>query len=215
MIFELLNWIVESILLLVESSGYAGIFVGMVIESSFIPFPSEVILIPAGALISQGEFSFFLVLIVSILGSIIGALINYALALFIGRNAINLLVSKYGKFFFITKKGLDKSEKLFNKYGNISTLIGRLIPGVRQLISLPAGFFRMKLTPFIALTAIGSGIWTCILLSIGYYFNEIPMEVWEQNSFILYIISFLICLIILVGYLIIRQKKKQDGCYLS
>lgn len=207
MIFEFLTWFIERVLFFVESSGYLGIFVGMAVESSFIPFPSEIVLIPAGMLIAKGEFSFFLVLVASILGSLAGALVNYALALLIGRNAVNVLVSKYGKFFFISKKGIDNSEKFFNKYGNISTLIGRLVPGVRQLISLPAGFFRMKLNPFIAYTAIGSGIWTCILLSIGYFFNGIPLEVWKQNQFLIYLISLLACLIILTGYLIIRQKK--------
>ncbi len=208
MIFELLYLLTEKIVLLIGKLGYFGIFIGMTIESSFFPFPSEIILIPAGVLISKGEFSFFLVLLASILGSLLGALINYSIALIIGRNAVEALVSKYGKFFFISKKGLLHSEKTFKKYGNISTLIGRLIPAVRQLISLPAGFFKMRLDYFLLFTALGAGIWTCFLLGVGYFFNEVSMQIWKENSLLFYASSFLLCMIVLVGYLILKQKNK-------
>jgi len=207
MIIEFFYTLLDSILLLVGKMGYLGIFIGMTLESTFLPIPSEIILIPAGVLVAKGEFSFFMVLIASILGSMLGALINYTLAFFIGRSAVDILISKYGKFFFVTKKGLAHSEKLFNGYGGISTFIGRLLPGVRHLISVPAGFFKMKLGPFLFFTALGSGIWTCVLLAIGYFFNELPLEFWRQNSFIFYILSFLICMIILTVYLIMRKKK--------
>ena len=209
MILELFYTLIGNILLLVEKLGYIGIFIGMTLESTFFPLPSELILIPAGVLVAKGEFSFFLVLIASVLGSMLGALINYSLAFFIGRSAMDVLVSKYGKFFLVTKKGLARSEKLFNGYGEISTFMGRLIPGVRHLISIPAGFFKMKLSSFLFFTCIGSGIWTCILLSIGYFFNEIPLDTWRQNSFIFYIISFLMCIIILIIYLVVLRNKRH------
>jgi len=207
MIFELFYNFIEDFILLIGKLGYLGIFLGMTIESTFLPLPSEVILIPAGVLVAKGEFSFFLVLIASVLGSVLGALINYSIALFLGRTAVDVLVDKYGKFFFLTKKRLAHSEKIFEGYGEISTFIGRLIPGVRHLISIPAGFFKMKLSSFILFTALGSGIWTCVLLAIGYFFNGIPLETWMQSSFIFYLISFLICIIVLIVYLIMRQKK--------
>jgi len=207
MILDFLYVFIENIVLLVGKMGYIGIFIGMMLESTFLPIPSELILIPAGVLVAKGEFSFFIVLIVSVLGSMLGALINYTLAFFIGRSAVDILVSKYGKFFFITKKRLAHSEKLFNGYGGISTFIGRLLPGVRHLISIPAGFFKMRLSSFLFFTAVGSGIWTCVLLSIGYFFNEIPIDFWKQNSFIFYILSFLICMVIIITYLIKRKKK--------
>jgi membrane protein DedA with SNARE-associated domain len=207
MIFELFYNFIEDFILLIGKLGYLGIFLGMTIESTFLPLPSEVILIPAGVLVAKGEFSFFLVLIASVLGSVLGALINYSIALFLGRTAVDALVDKYGKFFFLTKKRLAHSEKIFEGYGEISTFIGRLIPGVRHLISIPAGFFKMKLSSFILFTALGSGIWTCVLLAIGYFFNGIPLETWMQSSFIFYLISFLICIIVLIVYLIMRQKK--------
>jgi membrane protein DedA with SNARE-associated domain len=207
MIFELFYNFIEDFILLIGKLGYLGIFLGMTIESTFLPLPSEVILIPAGVLVAKGEFSFFLVLIASVLGSVLGALINYSIALFLGRTAVDVLVDKYGKFFFLTKKRLAHSEKIFEGYGEISTFIGRLIPGVRHLISIPAGFFKMKLSSFILFTALGSGIWTCVLLAIGYFFNEIPLETWTQSSFTFYLISFLICIIVLIVYLIMRKKK--------
>jgi len=207
MIFELFYNFIEDFILLIGKLGYLGIFLGMTIESTFLPLPSEVILIPAGVLVAKGEFSFFLVLIASVLGSVLGALINYSIALFLGRTAVDALVDKYGKFFFLTKKRLAHSEKIFEGYGEISTFIGRLIPGVRHLISIPAGFFKMKLSSFILFTALGSGIWTCVLLAIGYFFNEIPLETWTQSSFTFYLISFLICIIVLIVYLIMRKKK--------
>jgi len=215
MILEIFYTFTNNFVLLVGKLGYLGIFIGMTIESTFFPLPSEIILIPAGVLIAKGELSFFLVLIVSVLGSVLGALINYTLAFFVGRTAVDALVSKYGKFFFVTKKGLARSEKLFDGYGEISTFMGRLIPGVRHLISIPAGFFKMRLSSFFFFTAIGSGVWTCVLLSIGYFFNEIPLEIWKQNSFIFYLISFLICIIALIIYVIMRGKKKHEFRFAS
>jgi membrane protein DedA with SNARE-associated domain len=209
MILEIFSPIIRYILFAIGKIGYLGIFLGMTIESTFFPLPSELILIPAGVLVAKGELSFFLVLLASVLGSTLGAFINYTIAFFIGRSAVDALVSKYGKLFFITKKGLARSDNLFNGYGEISTFIGRLIPGFRHLISLPAGFFKMRMDSFLFFTALGSGIWTCILLAVGYFFNEIPLGVWSQNSFIFYLISFLFCVIFLIIYLIIRQKKKQ------
>jgi membrane protein DedA with SNARE-associated domain len=211
MIFEFFSNFIGNFIGFIGKIGYLGIFIGMTLESTFFPLPSEIILIPAGVLIAKGEFSFFLLLLASVLGSVLGALINYSIALFVGRTAIDALVENYGKFFFVTKKGLARSEKFFDGYGEISTFIGRLLPGVRHLISIPAGFFRMKLSSFILFTALGSGIWTCILLAIGYFFNEISLETWTENSFILYLISFLICIIALIIYLVINQKKRRES----
>lgn len=209
MIFEFIYSLIDKIVFLVGKLGYLGIFIGMALESTFLPVPSEIILIPAGVLIAKSEFSFFPVLAVSVLGSLLGAFINYCLALFVGRSATDILISKYGNFFFVTKKSMARSEKLFNKYGGISTFTGRLIPGVRHLISIPAGFFKMNLKSFFFFTAAGAGVWTCVLLAIGYFFNDIPLDFWQQNSFLFYLISFLLCLIVLIIYLIIRQKKQS------
>jgi membrane protein DedA with SNARE-associated domain len=207
MIFDFFSVFVENILLFIHKVGYFGIFLGMTLESTFIPIPSEMILIPAGVLIAEGKLYFFPVFVASILGSLAGALINYALAFFVGRASIEVLVSKYGKFFFISKKNLEKSENFFKKYGNISTFLGRLIPGARHLISIPAGFFKMDIKSFLFFTAVGSGIWSCILIAIGFFFKEISFNIISQNSIILYLVSFAFCILAIIAYSILKQKK--------
>ena len=121
MISNLISLIVENILLFIKDLGYLRIFLGMVVESSFFPFPSELILIPAGALVARGELNFILVLVIGIFGSLIGALINYFLAFSLGRKTIDFLVTKYGKVFLINKKRLSKIDNYFGKYGEITT----------------------------------------------------------------------------------------------
>ena len=148
--------------------GYLGIFIMMAIESSFIPFPSEIVLIPAGYLASQGEMSIAFILLSALSGSLVGAFINYYLALTLGRK----ILLKYGKYFFVKPETLQKMEEFFAQHGHISTFTGRLIPGVRQLISIPAGLARMNLGEFALYSAIGAGIWAVVLTLLGYYLGE-------------------------------------------
>ena len=166
--------IVNFILNLVEQWGYAGIFVMMFLESTFFPFPSEVAMIPAGYLAFQGKMDIWLAILAGLGGSLAGALFNYFLALTLGRK----LLIKYGKYVFIKEETIDKLETFFKTHGHISTFTGRLIPGIRQLISLPAGLSRMNIAEFSAYTALGAGIWASILAALGYYAgaNE---EIWK------------------------------------
>ncbi|MCB5251120.1 MAG: DedA family protein [Candidatus Cloacimonetes bacterium] len=153
--------------------GYTGIIVLMTIESSFIPFPSEIVIPPAAYLASKGEMNLVLVILAGVFGSIIGALINYFLAVWLGRALIYKLAdTKLVHIMMIDREKIEKSEEYFNKYGNMSTFIGRLIPAVRQLISIPAGLARMDLKKFIFFTTLGAGIWNIILALLGYYFGE-------------------------------------------
>lgn len=204
---ELLHNLIGIILAIIENLGYIGIFIGMTIESSFFPFPSEVILIPAGALASQGKMSIFLIFIASLMGSILGALINYFLALTLGRPLVEILFDKYGKYLFLKKSQLHKSDIYFSKHGEITTFVGRLIPVIRQLISLPAGFSKMNLPKFIFYTSLGAGIWSLILIYVGYFFGS-NTEWFSKNSTIFTILMLLFSLILILFYLLKKKRIK-------
>lgn len=204
MIGSFLSQISQEILNLIAKLGYLGIFLGMTVESSFIPFPSEIILIPAGALISKGQMSLVPVFLAGLMGSLVGAAINYSIALFLGRDVIDAIISKYGKFLLLNKKKLKSYDDFFRKHGEITTFIGRLIPGVRQIISLPAGFARMNFFKFMSYTALGAGIWTLILILLGYFFHS-------NYEFILRNIEVLVSLIsllIVISYWVSKKRHR-------
>lgn len=164
MLADLAQWLVHNIL----DMGYMGIFLLMMIESSFIPFPSEIVLIPAGYLAQQGEMNISLIFLAAFTGSLVGAFINYFLAFFVGRH----LLMRFGKYIFISNTAMEKMEAFFQAHGPISTFTGRLIPGIRQLISIPAGLSKMPLLPFTLYTALGAGIWSMVLILLGYILGE-------------------------------------------
>ncbi len=208
MIHELLSQFIQILLSIIDGLGYIGIFLGMTIESSFVPFPSELILIPAGALVAQHKMNFLLVFLAGVLGSILGALINYFLALLLGRTTIDFLVDKYGKFLLISQKKLRRADIYFEKHGELTTFIGRLIPVIRQLISLPAGFSKMSLKKFCAFTALGAGLWSAILIYIGYFFGN-NTDLISSNMNLITFILLIISLIILVIYILSKKRKKN------
>ncbi len=148
--------------------GYTGIFIMMAVESSFIPFPSEIVMVPAGYLAYKGEMSLFLVLFAGFAGSMVGAWVNYVLAMSLGRR----FLYRYGKYFFMQPKTLNKMEGFFKTHGAVSTFSGRLIPGIRQLISIPAGLSRMSFGLFSFYTFLGAGLWSSALVFLGYYMGE-------------------------------------------
>ncbi len=184
---EIANFIVQSI----GDIGYLGIFFLMFLESSFFPFPSEIIMIPAGYLAFTGEMNIYIVFITGVLGSLFGALFNYFLAIKYGR----AFLIKYGNKFFFKETTLNKLEDFFNKHGEISTFNGRLIPGVRQYISFPAGLSQMNITKFSIYTSLGASIWMIVLLAIGYIIgdNQALVENYLKNATIIAIsvVSFL------------------------
>lgn len=208
MVLESLSQLTIFFLEIISQFGYLGVFIGMAIESSFFPFPSEIILVPAGALVARGEMNFILVFLAGLFGTLIGATLNYLLALFLGRTAVDFLVQKYGKFFFISEKKLRKADNYFEKHGEVITFVGRLIPGVRQLISLSAGFARMNFFKFVLFTALGAGIWTLILIYLGYFFgNNIELITLNLNITILFLLIF--SAIILIIYFLWKKKNKN------
>jgi len=155
------------------------IFLFMAVESSFIPFPSEVVMIPAGFLVQRYPLptgnhvlDLILVFLAGLAGSMAGAYVNYYLSSWIGRPFLH----KYGKYFFLKEAALDRAEEIFRKYGDMATFVCRLLPAIRQLISIPAGLSHMNLIRFSCFTALGAGIWTAILTGIGYYFGHLASD---------------------------------------
>lgn len=183
--------------------GYLGIFLLMAVESSFIPFPSEIVLVPAGYLASQGQMSLSYIMASALGGSLVGAFINYYLALTLGRK----ILQKYGKYFFISENALLKMEEYFNKHGHISTFTGRLIPGIRQLISIPAGLAKMSIVEFSLFTALGAGIWALILTLLGYFVGANQELI---DSYLKEITIGVVALIVVIIFIYYRYQKKKD-----
>ena len=163
----MIETIVAAILHVVESLGYLGIFLMTTLESTFLPIPSEITMIPAGYLIYQGKMEAVPVFILSVAGTLTGALINYWIAYHYGRK----LLVKHPKIFMMSEEKLAKMESFFIKHGSISIFMGRLVFGVRHYISFPAGLAKMDLKKFILYTTLGGSIWTATLLGLGFAFG--------------------------------------------
>jgi len=164
MLERFIDWLLKTLLDL----GYPGIIALMAMESSILPVPSELVMPPAGYWAAKGQMSFPIALVCGVVGSIIGALANYYGAQLIGRP----LIRRYGKYVLLSEKNLLRSERFFAEHGEISTLIGRLFPVIRHLISIPAGLHRMPLPKFILYTAVGAAVWCAILTWIGYFLGQ-------------------------------------------
>lgn len=199
MLHDIVNFVLDT----VGSLGYIGIFIMMFLESSFFPFPSEVVMIPAGYLAYKGEMNIYIVVFSGIAGSLTGALLNYFLAVKFGR----AFLINYGKYFFIKEETVSKMEDFFKSHGHISTFSGRLIPAVRQYISFPAGLARMNLFTFSFYTTLGASIWVVILTLLGYYLGDNEALVKEYLRYI--IVSILICLGI-IGFWYYSKIKKSN-----
>ena len=198
MLENIISYLVE----LVADWGYLGIFLLMALESSFFPFPSEVVMIPAGYLVYTGQMNLYMAFGAGTLGSLAGALFNYYLCYFLGRP----FIAKYGKYVGITDEKMAKFESFFNRYGEISTFNCRLIPGIRQYISLPAGLAKMNIFTFSLYTTLGAGIWVAILIAIGYYIGDQKELIKE------YLTQITIYLLLVVGlitaiYIYLHRKK--------
>lgn len=201
-----------------EHLNYWTITLLMTIESSFIPFPSEVVVPPAAWLAADpaSGMNVYLVVVFATLGAMLGAVINYYLAMWLGRPIIYKFAnSRFGHICLIDEPAVKKAEAYFDERGALSTFIGRLIPAVRQLISIPAGLARMKMSTFLLFTALGAGIWNAILAALGWYLSKVPgIETKEQliervSEYSSEIGYFFIALgTFIVGYLIYKACKK-------
>jgi len=196
-----------------EHLNYWTITLLMAIESSVIPLPSELVVPPAAYKAAAGELNIYLVVFFSTLGALIGSIINYFLAIFIGRPIVYKFAnSRFGHMLMIDEAAIVKTEAFFDRNGAISIFTGRLIPGVRHLISIPAGLARMSFPRFVLYTAIGAGLWNIILASIGYYLESfIPKDMLmaKVNEYSSHISTlFIVVGIFVFGFLIYRAFRK-------
>ena len=205
MLSSFFHWLADTILRL----GYPGILVLMAIESSVLPLPSELVMPPAGYLAAKGQMNGVLAVAAGTLGSVIGALVNYALALFVGEP----LLRKYGRYVLVSARSLDRTEAFFRRHGEISTLIGRLLPVVRHLISIPAGVSRMSLGRFIFFTALGAGLWCAILTYLGWIIGRHGEEVeavigrYVHHTLLAYVLPGVV--ILLGAYVLWRRRGRS------
>lgn len=201
MIHEVINWLVTTI----GAMGYPGIFLLMAMESSVIPIPSEVVMPPAGYLAHQGAMNVWLAIVCGTLGSLVGAYANYFAAHYLGRP----LLLKYGKYVWITEEKFAKVETFFHKHGEISTFIGRLLPVVRHLISLPAGLAGMNHLKFSFYTLFGAFVWVTVLTWIGWFIGaeqELIMQ-YSHRALVWVVIG---CGVLIAVYVKLQRRKISD-----
>lgn len=201
MLHTLVEWLVQTI----GALGYTGVLVLMFLESSFFPFPSEVVVPPAAYLAARGEMNLALVIAAGTLGSLLGGLFNYFLAVRFGRP----FFERWGRYLFVSAATLDRAEEFFARHGHISTFVGRLIPGVRQYISLPAGIARMHLGLFSLFTSLGAGIWVLVLALGGYWLGRNP-ELLDQFLHQAVLASLGACALLVGAYWLWRRARRAS-----
>ncbi|HLP74737.1 MAG TPA: DedA family protein [Bacteroidales bacterium] len=184
---------------------YLTIALLMLIESTFLPLPSEVVIPFAAWKAAQGELNVFIVVIFGTIGALSGSLINYTLAYYLGRPLVyKFAESKAGKLFLLSREKVEHAENYFIKNGKTSTFVGRLVPGIRHLISIPAGLAKMNLRDFMLYTFIGAGIWNIILAVIGFYVYEMREQIFPYVGHILLGLG-----LVFVAYLVIKGRKNR------
>ena len=192
MLHNLVQWLLETI----GSMGYPGIFLLMAMESSIIPVPSELVMPPAGYLIHKGQMSWLPTILAGTVGSLAGAYANYYASRWLGRP----LIIKYGRYVLIPPEKFERVEAFFLRHGEISTFIGRLLPVVRHLISIPAGMAGMNHLRFSLYTLLGAGIWCSILTWIGYVIgqNQELVVAWSHKALLWVVLA---CSLLVAGYI--------------
>jgi len=201
---EFIHNFIDNIVIFVNEIGYLGIFIGMFLESTIVPIPSEIVMIPAGIACAKGVMNIYLVTLVGTIGNISGAVFSYYLALTLGRK----IILKIGKYFFIKPETIIKIEVFFKKHGPLSVFIGRLLPGFRHFISLPAGLAKMDFKLFLFYTSLGAIIWTSILSFSGFLIGDnqdlIIKHIKELSIF--FVIFCLLLILVIFSYKKIKKN---------
>ena len=204
-----MNWLLNNLT-------YPNIFLLMLLESTVVPVPSELVVAPAAYHAASGGLNVFLVVLVATIGAAVGASINYVVALYVGRPVVYKFAnSKWGKMCLLNQEKVEKSERYFDKHGIVATLTGRLIPGIRHLISIPAGLARMNYWKFLLYTTIGAGAWHAILAGLGWYLhaivpeNELEDTIKQYNHYIIAVILGIVALAII--YIVVKNIIKAKS----
>lgn len=203
----LLGGIAQWVTDIIESLGYAGIAFLIALENVFPPIPSELILPLSGFMAGQGRFWLPAVIVSATIGSVIGALILYAIGARLGEERLRSLVERYGRFFGVGGRDLDRADRWFDSHGSAAILIGRIVPVVRSLVSVPAGLRRMPLLIFVAYTAIGSAFWNSALIGLGWALGDRWHQVERYASYFEYAV--LALLAIGIGRFVWKQRVDQ------
>ncbi|MDR2779889.1 MAG: DedA family protein [Synergistaceae bacterium] len=195
-------WLVDA----ARAMGYPGIVGLMFLESSFFPFPSEVVIPPAGYLASMGQMDPIMIVVCGTAGSLLGAYFNYYIAVRWGRK----FFERFGRYFFVSPEALDKAEIFFAKHGHISTFTARLLPVIRQYVSLPAGLARMNIVKFGVYTGLGSGIWVTALTALGYWIGGAGEAMYKGlHNITIGLIIF--CAAVVAAYVIFYVRRARAG----
>ena len=208
-----MNWLLSNLT-------YPNILLLMLLESTVIPVPSELVVAPAAYHAASGGLNVFLVVLFATIGAAIGASINYVVALYVGRPIVYKFAnSKWGKMCLLNQEKVEKSERYFDNHGVVATLTGRLIPGIRHLISIPAGLARMHYGKFLLYTTIGAGAWHSILAALGWYLHSVVPEdqldatIEHYNKYI--VLGIVAIVVLVIAFFVVRhwmkkKKKKTD-----
>jgi membrane protein DedA with SNARE-associated domain len=202
MIIDSIN---QFIIELISDTGYAGIFLAMLIEGVFTPLPSELIMPFAGYVASSGELNFFLVILIGSIGAAVGSFIAFLLAWHLGRP----IIDRYGRYLGLDQERLGKAERWFKRWGVWGIFIGHSLPGVRSIISFPAGLAKMDRPKFITFTFLGALVWNTVLVSAGYLLGENWMQFWKSTDGLDYIILGGLGAVLVIYYLYLRSKKAR------
>jgi membrane protein DedA with SNARE-associated domain len=197
------NWALD----LMESLGYVGVAAITALESTVVPIPSEVVLPLAGFLAGQGRFSLPAVILAATVGSVVGALVMYALGAWLGERRLRALVDRYGRYVMVGGADVDRADDWFDRHGAAAVLIGRLIPVVRSAISIPAGLRRMSILTFVVYTTIGSAVWNGALIGLGWLLGDRWQQVQPYVSYVEYGVIALV--LVVIGRFIWSRRQKR------
>jgi membrane protein DedA with SNARE-associated domain len=202
------DWLAEWVTSVIEALGYPGLTILVALENVFPPIPSEVILPLAGFLTGQNRFSFPIVLFATTLGSLLGALLLYGIGAAIGQTRVQWLVEKYGRWALLTPQDLTRAEEWFDRFGPIAVFTGRLVPIVRSLVSIPAGYRRMPIGQFLLLTGAGSLLWNGALVTLGWIFGENWHTIERYVGWLQYIVIAVVAVLI-VRFIWLRLRQRR------